>query len=307
MQYSAPNYGIKPSPTPTNTQSAKRKIYICIGISVGIFVLLCVLGLGLGLGLGLKKSNSSPNSDTCDARTAKCGCPSVQPSTSSRIVNGTLATANSWPWMVAIYVSNGKFCGGTLITYEHILTAAHCVFDVNNTDIIVYAGIQKLSDRQNGQVRNISTITVHPNYDDTIKVNDLAVLKLSSPLSQSTKVGLCCLSTSLSPTIGDSATFIGWGRTSANSTFSDDLLQAKTQVVNSSYCSYAPLTSNQICTGNTGSIACYGESGSPLMMKLNNYWTCVGVVNMGLLTCDSYFVFTRVSPYDSFIYNATSL
>ncbi|CAF0992412.1 unnamed protein product [Adineta ricciae] len=305
MESRAHNYAIKSSPTANDHTSTKRCTTGML-IFVGICLLLIILGLGLGLGLRLGLRSSSSIS-TCDTATAKCGCPSISPNITSRIVNGNIATSNSWPWMVAIYMSNGRLCGGTLVTYEHVLTAAHCVSDVTSIDVVVYAGIQKLSERFNGQVRNVSVITVHSEYSDTNKTNDLAILKLSSPIIPSATTSLCCLPTmSSKPSIGDTAIYIGWGRTSPSSGFSDELRQSVTRVVDSSLCYYAPITDNQICTGNTTSIACYGESGSPLMININNAWACVGVVNMGLLTCDSYVVFTRVAHYTSFISNATS-
>ena len=46
-----------------------------------------------------------------------------------RIVGGGLAGVDEWPWMAAL-LREGKeqFCGGVLVTDEHVLTAAHCVF-----------------------------------------------------------------------------------------------------------------------------------------------------------------------------------
>nr|ACD54776.1 caldecrin precursor isoform 1-like protein [Adineta vaga] len=311
MRYRAPHYGIQHPPVATQTKTSGKYLIICAVISIVIGSLAIVLGIGLGvgLGLGLKRTDSTSTSSTstCNANTATCGCPAIQPTISSRIVNADTAIPNSWPWMVAIYMTNGRLCGGTLVTYEHVLTAAHCVFDVTSDTITVYAGIEALSKKSSGQIRNVSTITIHSNYSNVTKVNDMAILKLSSPLTAGTKISLCCLSTTSSiPAISDSPVFIGWGRTTATSDFSDNLQQAVTRVVTPSLCNYTSVTDNQICTGNTTSVACYGDSGSPLMVKINNIWTCVGVVNMGLLTCDSYVVFTRVAPYISFITNATS-
>lgn len=282
---------------------------ILITIAVAIFAAALAIAIGVSLGLGLNKEDSSlsSNATTCDADKATCGCPSIRPSISTRIVNATAAIPNSWPWMVAIYVSNGKLCGGTLITYQHVLTAAHCVFDVSSSDLIVYSGIKKLSERANDGVRNVSTISVHPSYNDTLKINDLAVIKLSAPLKASVTVGLCCLATqSSTPEVGSTAVLIGWGRTSPSSNFSDTLQQATVEIVNPSLCDYTSVTDHQVCTGNTTSVACYGDSGSPLMTQINGLWTCMGVVNLGLLTCDSYVVYTRVSHYSLFIVQAIS-
>ena len=53
-----------------------------------------------------------------------CG---VRPS-ASRIVGGSVANANSWPWQVMLTDSYGsQFCGGSLVDRKWVVTAAHCV------------------------------------------------------------------------------------------------------------------------------------------------------------------------------------
>ena len=50
---------------------------------------------------------------------------------SSRIVGGNEAARGTWPWMAAVIITRNnksKLCGGSLITDQHILTAAHCVY-----------------------------------------------------------------------------------------------------------------------------------------------------------------------------------
>ena len=49
-------------------------------------------------------------------------------SSSARIVGGTIAAVNSWPWQAMLREPGGRqFCGGSLIHPQWVLTATHCV------------------------------------------------------------------------------------------------------------------------------------------------------------------------------------
>ena len=43
-----------------------------------------------------------------------------------RIVGGFEAEEHQWPWIVALFIDDQWFCGGSLITDDFVLTAAHC-------------------------------------------------------------------------------------------------------------------------------------------------------------------------------------
>ena len=42
------------------------------------------------------------------------------------IVGGCEAKPHSIPWQVALLANGEKHCGGTLISTQHVITAAHC-------------------------------------------------------------------------------------------------------------------------------------------------------------------------------------
>ena len=51
----------------------------------------------------------------------------------TKIINGFETKPNEYPWQVAL-VKNGRhtpFCGGSIISDKHVLTAAHCTADVD--------------------------------------------------------------------------------------------------------------------------------------------------------------------------------
>ncbi|KAJ8963548.1 hypothetical protein NQ314_005553, partial [Rhamnusium bicolor] len=98
-----------------------------------------------------------------------------------------------WPWHAALYSSKGiqliYTCGGTLITAQHVVTAAHCVtrpqtkIAINPDNLLVYLV----------QDRDVSEIFVHPEYNYSVYFNDIAVLKLARPVELTNFVQPCCL------------------------------------------------------------------------------------------------------------------
>jgi secreted trypsin-like serine protease len=52
-----------------------------------------------------------------------CGVPNQK----LRIVGGNITTPNEFPWVVALQRRSKFYCGATLITRQHLLTAAHCM------------------------------------------------------------------------------------------------------------------------------------------------------------------------------------
>lgn len=322
MNYPAPIYAL-PTPPP---KSHKKLIIIAVVVSVVVVGLLFLgavgIALGVGLGVGLTRNSGSSATSATSATTTKpysilspptvtctyggsstCGCAATAPSfLSPRIIQGYGATPYSWPWIVAIYINNGNtFCGGFLITYQHVVTAAHCVFGQSASTIVVYAGIQTLSSRGNSQSRSVSSFQTHPSYSASGFINDIAILTLVSAFTQTSIVGKCCLTydTSL-PSAGEHAVIAGWGVSSLSSqTVSDNLLQGVIQVV-SSAATCNPKPSIQVCAGYDGTDSCSGDSGGPLMTSVNNSWTCTGIVSSGN-GCGNISYYTRVSAYESFI------
>ncbi len=215
--------------------------------------------------------------------------------------------------MIALYINNGQsFCGGFLVGYQYVVTAAHCVNGRSTSVLTVYAGIRQLSQcTTTDQSRNVSTITVHPSYTLSAFINDVAVLTIQSPFNKTTTVGLCCMTSDTSlRAVGDHGVTVGWGFTvQGGPSLSDDLLQAVIQVQSgSSTCSTSSASTPSsvlFCAGYGGTDSCQGDSGSSSMTSVNNSWTCTGIVDFGS-GCGVNAYYARVSAFRSFITGVVS-
>lgn len=80
------------------------------------------------------------------------------------------------------------------------MTAAHCVAKpqtsrpIPTDSIVVYLGKHSLKIFDDKiQNREIDQIFIHPEYNATVYFNDIAILKLSSPVVITKYVRTCCL------------------------------------------------------------------------------------------------------------------
>ncbi|QEK52743.1 serine protease [Pedobacter aquae] len=137
----------------------------------------------------------------------------------TNIVGGTIIDISNVPWQVSlknISAGNQHFCGGSILSNTWILTAAHCVVGINANNLKVHAGSSNQTNLLEGQYIQASEIKIHPNYNPLTNDNDIALIRLSSPLSFNENVNLieyandCNLPDNyLDP--GNIASLSGWG------------------------------------------------------------------------------------------------
>lgn len=249
------------------------------------------------------------------------------------IIGGVPAAPGAWPWQVALVFASGsdpfsaQFCGGSLLSANWVLTAAHCVNGARPEQIDVIVGIQQLS-ANDGQRIAASQLIVHPGFTPALAYPsaDIALIRLAEPAQLKGEIGMAGsvlpvkLARTTQPelvTHGILATVTGWGdRSNGLGDYADELQQVSLPLVTRTVCAAAyqvidpsggPIGPGILCAGfaEGGKDACYGDSGGPLVVRANTgVWHQVGIVSSGYQCAlpAAYGTYTDVPYFASWVF-----
>ncbi|CAK1589456.1 unnamed protein product [Parnassius mnemosyne] len=256
------------------------------------------------------------------------------------IVAGANTKAGDWPWHVAIYRLHRAdikyICGGTLLSKNYVLTAAHCatirgeavIPDILN---VVLGKYNLVGGSIAVQEKEVFKVIVHENFNYKIRLdNDIALLKLRTEVTFTDYVQPACMWTEKAiekiPTKEIIGTVVGWGFDQSDD-LSPELRQATMPIISENACYKSNplfytniLTENKFCAGlKNGTSACNGDSGGGFFVFVPDIshdtrpnapgaWYLKGIVSLTVSRrdvplCDptQYVVFTDVSRYTEWI------
>lgn len=184
-------------------------------------------------------------------------------------MGGAEVSINDFPWQVSIRSLRGHFCGGSIIDFRRILTAAHCLYRSvqNDPDYAYYITVRVGSSNHTtgGTLHRVKKIFIHESYNESISINnDIAILVLQRPLLFNRRVQPILLprQDQIIP-VNTTVLISGWGTLYYGSYELPDILNAAAvQIIDQSSC-------NQAYAGNT------------TKEIISQNMLCAGVLNLG--------------------------
>jgi secreted trypsin-like serine protease len=232
------------------------------------------------------------------------------------IIGGDVVAIADFPSLAFIAAQTGKdrgfACTGTVISPRIVLTAAHCVEDLDLGGLTPAARYKVATGRTNpredgsGEILRVSSTHVFPRFDPGTTRGDAALLVLASP-TPAPAISMAGAADGALYGGGAAVSLAGWGLTAPRAKSGPERLRStSTVVLDPAACKlrtrpFDPSYSNttQMCTTDPPDHAngdCFGDSGGPAIARRPDGTAVeIGIVSTGGPECNTRLptIFTR--------------
>jgi len=228
----------------------------------------------------------------------------------SGIVGGDEAVPHSHPHQVGLFIDDMYFCGGSLISDEYVITAAHCCDGAFFIEVVM--GAHHIRENEATQQRQTTyDFDTHEDWDTSNLANDICWVHLPNKVTTDSNIQTITLQTGSGPEVGEMVQATGWGRDSdAAGGISEVLREVSVPVMSNEDCDavYSVVNDGHICIDSKGGKGtCNGDSGGPLTCAEGHL---VGITSFGAAAgCEAGYpdAFTRVSHFRDWITEKTGV
>ncbi|XP_023658640.2 complement factor B-like isoform X1 [Paramormyrops kingsleyae] len=248
-----------------------------------------------------------------------CGVRGHRESGFERVFRGRNSADHQWPWQAAVLYNGLFIAGGSIISRQWVLTAAHVLFGGEHPgNFSVLTGVRhRTRDKSPVGIMKVEKYFIHQDFSETQFRNDIALLRLEEKLDFSSKIRPVCLpcTAALSHILplpsqnwtsrclyqdliltgrgGEdqrtvSGVVTGWGLSGkkhileTNLKHGNILIKQRQQCRKESEAIKVPLTEEKFCArGDDGVDACKADSGGPFVIKRSRRWIQIGIVSYG--------------------------
>ncbi|KAI4815293.1 hypothetical protein KUCAC02_005442 [Chaenocephalus aceratus] len=206
-----------------------------------------------------------------------------------RVVGGSDAFIEDWPWQVSLQQGGQHSCGGSLVSPRWVITAAHC-FTGSKKELSRWRVVSGRTYIGTLGGSYVDRIILNANYDPARNDYDIAMMRLSSPISVGvSRKPVCLPPKAFGLPSQASMSVTGWGYLEEKGKVSPTLQKASIPLIGRLKCASptvygSSITQRMICAGflDGGVDACQGDSGGPLVYFASSQWHLVGVVSWGV-------------------------
>ncbi|ETN60710.1 serine-type enodpeptidase [Anopheles darlingi] len=203
-----------------------------------------------------------------------------------------------------------RFCGGSLVSANYVLTAASCFLNPGATTVLLGASNMTVVD----DIVQASEVTIHQAFVASQNLNDIALVRLSRPAILTDYIRLARLPNwrqADSQFTNQLATVSGWGALGQNAQEIlplNSLHRVNGSIITNTACNlqfFGGISDDHVCIATSNGSPCQGDQGGPLTVQdADGGQTVIGIHSfISNLGCDLDWpaVFTRVTRFLAWI------